>query len=57
MVRHRLFEGLKHYRSKGFKEYKNEDSDCSLVRNKTCIDFWNNSNNTWKLTIWTDNLM
>ena len=44
-------------KSKGFKEYKNEDSDCSLVRNKTCIDFWNNSNNTWGLTIWTDNLM
>ena len=33
-------------KSKGFKEYKNEDSDCSLVRNKTCVDFWNNSNNT-----------
>ena len=44
-------------KSKGFKEYKNEDSDCSLVRNKTCVDFWNNSNNTWGLTIWTDNLM
>ena len=43
-------------KSKGFKEYKNEDSDCSLVRNKTCVDFWNNSNNTWGLTIWTDNL-
>ena len=43
--------------SKGFKEYKNEDSDCSLVRNKTCVDFWHNSNNTWGLTIWTDNLM
>ena len=42
-------------KSKGFKEYKNEDSDCSLVRNKTCVDFWNNSNNTWGLTIWTDN--
>ena len=40
-----------------FQEYKNEDSDCSLVRNKTCVDFWNNSNNTWGLTIWTDNLM
>lgn len=26
-------------KSKGFKEYKNEDSDCSLVRNKTCVDF------------------
>lgn len=38
-------------KSKGFKEYKNEDSDCSLVRNKTCVDFWNNSNNTWGLTI------
>ena len=44
-------------KSKGFKEYKNEDSNCSLVRNKTCVDFWNNSNNTWGLTIWTDNLM
>ena len=44
-------------KSKGFKEYKNEDSDCSLVRNKTCVDFWNNSNNSWGLTIWTDNLM
>lgn len=44
-------------KSKGFKEYKNEDSDCSLVRNKTCVDFWHNSNNTWGLTIWTDNLM
>ena len=44
-------------KSKGFKEYKNEDSDCSLVRNKTCVDFWNNSNKTWGLTIWTDNLM
>ena len=44
-------------KSKGFKEYKNEDSDCSLVRNKTCVDFLNNSNNTWGLTIWTDNLM
>ena len=44
-------------KNKGFKEYKNEDSDCSLVRNKTCVDFWNNSNNTWGLTIWTDNLM
>lgn len=44
-------------KSKGFKEYKNEDSDCSLVRNKTCVDFCNNSNNTWGLTIWTDNLM
>ena len=44
-------------KSKGFKEYKNEDSDCSLVRNKTCVDFWNNSYNTWGLTIWTDNLM
>ena len=44
-------------KSKGFKEYKNEDSDCSLVRNKTCVDFWNNSNNTWGLTIRTDNLM
>ena len=44
-------------KSKGFKEYKNEDSDCSLVRNKTCVDFWNNSNNTCGLTIWTDNLM
>ena len=44
-------------KSKGFKEYKNEDSECSLVRNKTCVDFWNNSNNTWGLTIWTDNLM
>ena len=44
-------------KSKGFKEYKNEDSDCSLVRNKTCVDFWNNSNNTWGPTIWTDNLM
>ena len=33
-------------KSKGFKEYKNEDSDCSLVRNKTCVDFWNNSNNS-----------
>ena len=44
-------------KSKGFKEYKKEDSDCSLVRNKTCVDFWNNSNNTWGLTIWTDNLM
>ena len=44
-------------KSNGFKEYKNEDSDCSLVRNKTCVDFWNNSNNTWGLTIWTDNLM
>ncbi len=44
-------------KSKGFKEYKNKDSDCSLVRNKTCVDFWNNSNNTWGLTIWTDNLM
>lgn len=44
-------------KSKGFKEYKNEDSDCSLVRNKTCVDFWYNSNNTWGLTIWTDNLM
>ena len=43
-------------KSKGFKEYKNEDSDCSLVRNKTCVDFWHNSNNTWGLTIWTDNL-
>ena len=44
-------------KSKGFKEYKNEDSVCSLVRNKTCVDFWHNSNNTWGLTIWTDNLM
>ena len=44
-------------KSKGFKEYKNEDSDCSLVRNKTCVDFWHNPNNTWGLTIWTDNLM
>ena len=44
-------------KSKGFKEYKNEDSECSLVRNKTCVDFWNNSNNTCGLTIWTDNLM
>ena len=44
-------------KSKGFKEYKNEDSDCSLVRNKTCVDFWNNSNSSWGLTIWTDNLM
>lgn len=44
-------------KSKGFKEYKNEDYDCSLVRNKTCVDFCNNSNNTWGLTIWTDNLM
>ena len=44
-------------KSKGFKEYKNEDSDCSLVRNKTCVDFWHDSNNTWGLTIWTDNLM
>ena len=44
-------------KSKGFKEYKNEDSDCSLVRNKTCVDFWHNPNNTWELTIWTDNLM
>ena len=44
-------------KSKGFKEYKNEDSDCSLVRNKTCVDFWNNSNNSLGLTIWTDNLM
>ena len=44
-------------KSKGFKEYKNEDSNCSLVRNKTCVDFWNNSNNTCGLTIWTDNLM
>ena len=43
-------------KSKGFKEYKNEDSDCSLVMNKTCVDFWHNSNNTWGLTIWTDNL-
>ena len=43
-------------KSKGFKEYKNEDSDCSLIRNKTCVDFWHNSNNTWGLTIWTDNL-
>lgn len=43
-------------KSKGFKEYKNEDSDCSLVRNKTCVDFWHDSNNTWGLTIWTDNL-
>ena len=38
-------------KSKGFKEYKNEDYDCSLVRNKTCVDFWNNSNNTCGLTI------
>ena len=44
-------------KNKGFKEYKNEDSDCSLVRNKTCVDFWHNPNNTWELTIWTDNLM
>lgn len=44
-------------KSKGFKEYKNEDSDCPLVRNKTCVDFWHNPNNTWGLTIWTDNLM
>lgn len=44
-------------KSKGVKEYKNEDSDCSLVINKTCVDFCNNSNNTWGLTIWTDNLM
>lgn len=43
-------------KSKGFKEYKNENSDCSLVSNKTCVDFWHNSNNTWGLTIWTDNL-
>ena len=38
-------------KSNGFKEYKNEDYDCSLVRNKTCVDFWNNSNNTCGLTI------
>lgn len=44
------------FKSKGFKEYKNEVSDCSLVRNKTCVDFWHDSNNTWGLTIWTDNL-
>lgn len=44
-------------KSNGFKEYKNEDYDCSLVRNKTCVDFWNNTNNTCGLTIWTDNLM
>ena len=43
-------------KSKGFKEYKNEDSYCSLVRNKTCVDFWHDSNNTCGLTIWTDNL-